>query len=201
MVPADLTGTGETEMGPAELLAHLASSLEILHLQYLVTGSMATIAYGEPRFTNDIDVVISLPEEAIDAFCSRFPAPEYYCPRHVVVDAVRKKFQFNIIHPASGLKIDVIIATDSAFDRSRLGRGERIASGSERLVSFASPEDVILKKLVYYREGGSEKHLRDIAGVLKVRGNRIDRLYISEWANRLGVSEEWILAERQRPGS
>lgn len=201
MGPADPTGTGETEMGPAELLAHLASSLELLHLPYLVTGSMATIAYGEPRFTNDIDVVISLPEDAIDAFCSRFPAPEYYCPRQVVVDAVRKKFQFNIIHPASGLKIDVIIATDSAFDRSRLGRGERIASGGDRLVSFASPEDVILKKMVYYREGGSEKHLRDIAGVLKVRGNRIDRRYISEWASRLGVSEEWVLAERQLPGS
>jgi len=201
MVPADPTGTGETEIGPAELLAHLASSLELLHLKYLVTGSMATIAYGEPRFTNDIDVVISLPEDAIDAFCSRFPSPEYYCPRQVVADAVRKKLQFNIIHPASGLKIDVIIATDSAFDRSRLGRGERIASGGDRLVSFASPEDVILKKLVYYREGGSEKHLRDIAGVLKVRGNRIDRRYISEWASRLGVSEEWLLAEGQRPGS
>jgi len=201
MVPADPTGTGETEIGPGELLAHLASSLELLHLKYLVTGSMATIAYGEPRFTNDIDVVISLPEDAIDDFCSRFPSPEYYCPRQVVADAVRKKLQFNIIHPASGLKIDVIIATDSAFDRSRLGRGERIASGGDRLVSFASPEDVILKKLVYYREGGSEKHLRDIAGVLKVRGNRIDRRYISEWARRMGVSEEWLLAEGQRPGS
>jgi len=181
------------EKGPAELLAHLATSLEDLQIRYLVTGSMATIAYGEPRFTNDIDVVIALSEDAIDAFCDRFPAPEYYCPRHMVADAVRKKWQFNIIHPGSGLKIDVIIATDSAFDRSRLSRGERFATANETLVSFASPEDVILKKLVYYREGGSEKHLRDIAGVLKVQGGRVDRKYIAAWADRLGVGEEWGL--------
>jgi len=181
------------EKGPAELLAHLATSLEHLQVPYLVTGSMATIAYGEPRFTNDIDVVIALPEDAIDAFCAWFPAPEYYCPRHMVADAVRKKWQFNIIHPASGLKIDVIIATDSDFDRSRLSRGERIATGNETLVSFASPEDVILKKLMCYREGGSEKHLRDIAGVLKVQGGRVDRQYIAAWADRLGVGEQWGL--------
>jgi len=204
MAPADQTKMSATEKGPAELLAHLAASLELLHLRYLVTGSMATIAYGEPRFTNDIDVVISLPEDKIEAFCSRFPGPEYYCPHHMVVEAVRKKFQFNIIHPASGLKIDVIIATDSEFDRSRLARGEKIASGEDTVVMFASPEDVILKKLVSFKEGGLEKDLRDIAGVLKVRGDRINRHYLAEWAGRLGISEEWALVarrEKERPGS
>jgi hypothetical protein len=191
MVPSELSARGPQE--PAELLAHLAASLELLQIDYLVTGSMATIAYGEPRFTNDIDVVVALSADKIDAFCARFPTPEYYCPRHMVADAVRKKWQFNIIHPASGLKIDVIIATDSDFDRSRLSRGERIATADDTFVSFASPEDVILKKLVYYREGGSEKHLRDIAGVLKVQGDRVDRTYITAWADRLGVSAEWGL--------
>ncbi len=196
MAPAD-SPEGQPQ-GPAELLAHLAASLELLQIRYLVTGSMATIAYGEPRFTNDIDVVVALLGDKIDAFCARFPAPEYYCPRHMVADAVRKKWQFNIIHPASGLKIDVIIATDSDFDRSRLSRGERIATGDDAFVSFASPEDVILKKLVYYREGGSEKHLRDIAGVLKVQGDRVDRTYITAWADRLGVSAEWGLCARDQ---
>jgi hypothetical protein len=191
MVPSELSGGGPQE--PAELLAHLAASLELLQIGYLVTGSMATIAYGEPRFTNDIDVVVDLHADKIDAFCARFPAPEYYCPRHMVTDAIRKKWQFNIIHPASGLKIDVIIATDSDFDRSRLSRGERIATADDTFVSFASPEDVILKKLVYYREGGSEKHIRDIVGVLKVQGDRIDRTYIAAWADRLGVGDEWGL--------
>lgn len=189
MDPAEPAKGGEK--GPADLLAHLAASLDLLRIRYLVTGSMATIAYGEPRFTNDIDVVIALPEDTIDAFCARFPSPEFYCPRHMVAEAVRKKWQFNIIHPASGLKIDVIIATDSAFDRSRLSRGERIATADDTFVSFASPEDVILKKLVCYREGGSEKHLRDIAGVLKVQGDRVDREYIAAWADRLGVGAEW----------
>ena len=195
MAPAEPAGSGER--GPADLLAHLATSLALLEIPYLVTGSMATIAYGEPRFTNDIDVVIALPEEKIDAFCARFPSPEYYCPRHMVLDAVQKKFQFNIIHPASGLKIDMMIATDSAFDRSRLNRGKRIATADDAFALFASPEDVILKKLIYYREGGSEKHLRDIAGVLKVQAERIDRHYIAQWADRLGVSEEWGLFPKQ----
>jgi hypothetical protein len=195
MAPAEPAGSGER--GPADLLAHLATSLALLEIRYLVTGSMATIAYGEPRFTNDIDVVIALPEEKIDALCARFPSPEYYCPRHMVLDAVQKKFQFNIIHPASGLKIDMMIATDSAFDRSRLDRGKRIATSDDEFALFASPEDVILKKLIYYQEGRSEKHLRDIAGVLKVQAERIDRHYIARWADRLGVSEEWGLFPEQ----
>jgi hypothetical protein len=58
-------------------------------------------------------------------------------------------------------------------------------------VWFASPEDVILKKLVYYREGGSEKHLRDIAGVLKVQGAQLDREYLYQWAKTLDVAETW----------
>jgi hypothetical protein len=56
---------------------------------------------------------------------------------------------------------------------------------------FAAPEDVILKKLIYYREGGSEKHIRDIMGVMRVLGNSIDLDHIAQWATRLGVQTEW----------
>ena len=91
----------------------------------------------------------------------------------------------------------MMIATDSAFDRSRLNRGKRIATTDDAFALFASPEDVILKKLIYDREGRSEKHLRDIAGVLKVQAERIDRHYIAQWADRLGVSEEWGLFPKQ----
>jgi len=80
----------------------------------------------------------------------------------------------------------------SKFDRSRLARARSLATAGT-VASFASPEDVIVKKLQYFREGGSEKHLRDIAGVLKTQANRIDREYIVEWAARLGLLEEWRL--------
>jgi hypothetical protein len=180
-------------MEPAELLRRLAETLEQLHIPYLVTGSMATIAYGEPRFTNDIDVVVALQLEQVDAFCAAFPEPEFYCPPDMVLQSLRQRFPFNILHPESGLKIDVILPSDSEFDRVRLSRAVRVQGSPEFAAWFASPEDVIVKKLQYYREGGSEKHLRDIAGVLKIRGDRVDRQYIDDWTNRLGLTAEWQL--------
>jgi Nucleotidyltransferase of unknown function (DUF6036) len=177
----------------SDLLRRLTETLEKLQVPYIVTGSMATIAYGEPRFTNDIDVVVDLKPTHVSAFCEAFPEPDFYCPRDFVADAVRRKFQFNILHPESGYKIDVMLATDSEFDRTRLSRAARVQSSPDSTAWFASPEDVIIKKLQYYREGGSEKHIRDILGVLKIRGERVDRTYIAEWASRLGLVDEWNL--------
>src|SRR5206468_2710522 len=129
-----------------------------------ITGSTATILYGEPRFTNDIDVVVELPASKIDTFFASFPAPTFYCSRQAIAEAVQRQFQFNILAPESGMKVDVIIATNSLYDQTRLARALRMkdATGSEG--SYAAPEDVIVKKMVYYREGQSDKHLRDIAG-------------------------------------
>ena len=104
-----------------------------------------------------------------------------------------------MLHLASGLKIDFIILTDSEFDRSRQQRGRRLGVLPDRAVSFASPEDVILKKMVYYEQGGSEKHLRDIAGVIRIQGQALDRTYIEAWAAKLGLMELWqAIQERER---
>ena len=178
-------------MRPVELLELLAGVLERLALPYLITGSMASTAYGEPRFTNDIDVVVALPEARIAELCSAFPADAYYVSEAAAREAVRSGSQFNILHPASGLKIDVMIATTSEFDRSRLARGRRLPAVPRQDVVFASPEDVILKKLIEYREGGSEKHLRDITGMLLVQGSALDRSYLQLWADKLAVGDLW----------
>jgi hypothetical protein len=180
-------------MEPLELLTKVAGVFETLGIPYLITGSMATIVYGEPRFTNDIDVVAALGEAKIDAFCAAFPAPEFYCYSDAVRQAVKDRSQFNLIHPSSGLKVDVMILRETDFNRSRLSRGVRIPTGAESSARFASAEDVIIKKLEYYREGGSEKHLRDIAGVLKVQGDRVDREYVADWTTKLGLTNEWRL--------
>src|ERR1035438_9854558 len=115
-------------MEQSDLLRLLAEKLEELGLAYFVTGSTATIIYGEPRFTNDIDVVVDLPLEKAKAFCAAFPAAEYYVSEPAVLDAIRRKHQFNILHPKSGLKIDVIIASATEFDMVRLQR--RIPCGA-----------------------------------------------------------------------
>ena len=180
-------------MMPTDLLRRAAEVLDGLGIPYLVTGSMASSVFGDARLTNDIDVVVDLKPSQVDAFCAAFPEPEFYCPREFVAEAVRKRFQFNVIHPESGLKIDFMLPSDSPFDRSRLSRAVRLQDSPDGGAWFASPEDVILKKLEYFKEGGSEKHVRDILGVLRIRGNRIDRAYIAEWAGRLGVTEEWKL--------
>lgn len=178
-------------MEAAELLRHLAEVLERLGLAYLVTGSTATIAYGEPRFTNDIDVVVELPEDRVLEFCAAFPPDQYYLSLPAATEAARNRQQFNILQPASGQKIDVIVAGLSEFDRCRLQRGRRLSVLPDRAVTFASPEDVIVKKMAYYQEGGSDKHLRDIAGVIRVQGDALDRPYIDEWAAKLGLSDLW----------
>ncbi len=174
-----------------ELLRYLVRSFEELKIPYLVTGSTASIAYGEPRFTNDIDVVADVREEHIVGLKKCFPDSEFYLSAEAIKNAIRLRGQFNIIHPSSGLKIDVIIRKKDAFDDSRFKRIRRIHSIEDTEANFASPEDVIIKKMEYYKKGESEKHLRDITGILKISGESIDYDYINQWAVRLGLKDIW----------
>lgn len=178
-------------MEQSELLLRLAEAMENLAIPYLVTGSMASIAYGEPRFTHDIDVVADMVEGHVSGLKSFFPDDEYYFSEGAARSAIRRKFQFNIIHPASGLKIDVIIPKLDEFDKSRFSRAKRLPVRSGSFAHFASPEDVILKKMAFYHAGGSDKHLRDIDGILRVSGDGLDFKYISYWADRIGVAGVW----------
>ncbi len=79
------------------------------------------------------------------------------------------------------------------YGQSSVGfaRAVRVKPSGSYEASFASIEDVIIKKLEYYRAGGSEKHLRDITGVLKVSRESVDRAYIAAWAARLGLEPIW----------
>ncbi|HEY3571344.1 MAG TPA: hypothetical protein VGP73_25690 [Thermoanaerobaculia bacterium] len=184
-------------MEPSELLQNIVTILERLGLRYFVTGSMATIFFGEPRFTNDIDIVVDLPASRIAEFCTAFPAPEFYLSEETVRRAVARRGQFNIIHPTAGLKVDVMVPADSPFNQSRFSRVRRVRPAHGFDAVFSSAEDVILKKMEVYREGGSEKHLRDIGGVLKISGEELDRSYITEWAARMGTSDIWEEALRR----
>ena len=178
-------------MDSYDLLQYAAETLERLQVRYLITGSMATITHGEARFTNDVDIVADFQAEHIEGIVSAFPAPDYYCSRNAMQDAIRRRSQFNVIHPASGLKIDFMVPNDDEFNRSRLNRGVSVTMDDlgHRAV-FASPEDAILKKLQYFREGGSEKHIRDIKGVLMIQGAAIDFNYLRQWAAHLNVVKE-----------
>ena len=186
-------------MEQSELLRFVVSVLERLNLPYFVTGSTVTIFYGEPRFTNDIDIVVDLPAGAVQEFCRQFPDGDFYVSQEAASDAVRRRSQFNIIQPGSGLKVDVIVPAPSEFNSTRFARARRVQVGEGWDASFSSPEDAILKKMEFFREGGSDKHLRDITGVLKTSGREIDSAYIDGWAATLGLTEIWrAILDRMR---
>jgi hypothetical protein len=187
-------------MEQSELLRLLVETFERLGIAYQVTGSQATIAHGEPRFTIDIDVVADLRVEQMEGFAASFPAPAFYLSIDAMREAIRQRRQFNVIHPASGQKIDVIIPPASDSSRSQRQRSVRLPVAGGYEADFISPEDVILRKMESYAEGGSEKHLRDIAGVLKIQAEKIDRAYIGDWATRLGVADIWQVVQ-QRVGN
>lgn len=179
------------ELQPFELMQIIASFMEKHEVSYRIVGSLASMAYGEPRFTNDVDVLADLPASKADLLCEAFPAPEYYLAKAAVIGAISGRRQFNILHIPSGLKVDVILSKHSDYGRLELTRGKRLTSDGEFSAWFGSPEDVILNKLIYFQSGLSEKHLRDIAAMFKIQGDKIDRSYIEHWGTKLGVLSEW----------
>jgi len=111
-----------------ELLLFVVGCFEKLKIPYLVTGAIASIAYGEPRFTNDIDVVVDMSSTHVEAFKSYFPENEFYLDSDSMKKAIDRRHQFNIIHPGSGLKVDVIISKRDDFERSRFSRIKKLLS-------------------------------------------------------------------------
>lgn len=181
------------ELEPSELLQTMADFFESIGVHYRVVGSMASMAYGEPRLTIDVDMVAELTVDKVSELIAAFPAPDYYISEQAAVDAVLRNAQFNIIHVPSGLKVDVIIPSQTAFTASERARVRKLASRGEYSAWFASPEDVILNKLIYFRMSGgsSQKHVRDIGGMMKLQGDKLDQAYIENWAMKLNVNGEW----------
>lgn len=177
------------------LLLHAARVLNAAGVKYFVSGSVAAMHYGEARMTRDIDIILHLRYGDVSAIVDAFPEPEYFVQKESVVRALREDGQFNVIEPMTGMKIDFMCAETSAFNESRFRRARRIAVEPGIDVWFSAPEDVILKKLEYFKEGASDKHLRDIASMIKISGETFDREYLERWARILKVEEEWHAAK------
>lgn len=178
-------------MKQGELLALAISVLEGLGIPYMVVGSITSGAYGEPRLTLDIDIVVDLTAANVDDLCSAFPPERFYVSREAARAAMVQRGQFNVIDPESGNKIDFMIAPAGDWGREQLKRRQRIPLLPDLNAYAATPEDIIISKMRYYLEGRSDKHLRDIAGILNTSGECVDRPYVSEWAVRLGLEEIW----------
>ena len=161
-------------MTPEKLLFALTDFFAQQQVRYAIVGSVASMSYGEPRFTNDVDIVAELELSHLEPLLASFPGPEYYISREAVKSAIAKQSQFNIIHTTEGVKADIMISGRAELDQLQLARRRWLAVGSQS-TWVASPEDVIVKKLEFHRLGGLEKHLRDIASMLRICGERLDR--------------------------
>ena len=178
-------------MDQAELLRYMVETLESLGIDYMVSGSQASIYYGEPRMTQDIDVIAEVTPAHLPALLERFASPQFYLSEEAARQAIIARGQFNVIHSPTGLKVYIVVRKDTPYHQLEFGRRQRhpILPGTDAY--FARPEDVILNKLLYFQRGGSERHLRDVAGILRVSGAEIDTRYIDDWARRLGVDGLW----------
>jgi hypothetical protein len=172
-----------------QILKMLTEAFDSLGIEYILTGGLASVFYGEPRFTDDIDIVADLKKERVRGLLEFFSKEEFYISEESIKNAIEKRFWFNIIYIPSGIKIDVNLKKATDFDESRFRRKRKVAIAEGVKASLASCEDVIIMKMEYYRESESERHLRDIEGMLKVTS--VDRSYITEWPERLGLSDIW----------
>jgi hypothetical protein len=178
---------------PIEVTLKVTNVLEKLGVPYLIGGgSLASTLHGMVRTTQDSDIVTEMRSEHIEPFVSALQN-EFFLDEQVIVDAIRQNSSFNIIHRDSMFKVDIFIPPARPFLHSQLNRAQRqtFDLGIEISANFASPEDVILSKLEWYRKGGeaSDGQWRDILGVLKTRSGELDLDYLRTWAQDLKVND------------
>ncbi len=164
----------------------------------MLTGSFAAAYHGRPRATQDIDLVIAPSADQIRNLLRDLPAHAYYAFEGAAIEALRHESQFNLIDLATGWKIDFICRKSRPFSRSEFAR--RLQVDFEGIPLFvAAAEDVVLSKLEWAKLGGSLRQVEDVAGLLQVRGDELDRAYIERWVASLGLEREWTEARRLAP--
>jgi len=173
------------------------SRINKLTVPYMITGAVASIIYGEPRLTNDIDLVIDMNPDDAASFCNMFPIEDFYCPPLEVIKleiARHQRGHFNLIHHETGFKADIYAS--GRDELHRWGLNNRKSFDLEGETFWLAPiEYVIVRKLEYYREGKSEKHLQDISNILEISSNEIDFKMLEDTIISMMLTKEWKAAE------
>jgi len=178
---------------PVFVVSLVAQVLRDLGIPYVVGGSLASSVYGIPRATLDADIVAEIrPDQA--GFVARGLGESFYADEEMILSAIRGRDSFNVIHLETMFKVDVFIPPQEEWFRLEMERGREEIIGSEGddvRLRFASPEDVLLHKLLWYRMGDmtSDRQWGDAMGVLKVQAGALDREYLDNWSRRLGVED------------
>lgn len=175
---------------PLRLTLEVMARLEELGISTLLVGSMGTSYFGLPRATIDSDVVADLHEDQVQGLVGAL-REEFYVDEEMVRWALEHRSMFNLVHFETSFKVDVYILGSTDFDRAEFARRVRVDFGEAGEADVATPEDLVLSKLRWYRMGNeiSERQWSDVLGVFRVRGESLDWSYLREWARRLGVAD------------
>jgi len=167
-----------------EVLKIVSERLEAAQLPFMLTGSFAMAYYGKPRMTRDLDIVVSLNEDDVPAIIAALSA-EFYIDAESVRTAVVSQRMFNLMHLATSIKVDLIVRKGSEYRQVEFARRQQVELNGVR-TWIVSREDLILSKLVWAKDSGSELQRRDVKTLLH---ESMDRAYLERWAARLGVAE------------
>lgn len=163
---------------------------EDLGILYHVGGSFASSVHGSPRQTRDPDLVAEIEHGHVDPVVARLHE-RFYLDAGAVHEAIDRRASFNLIDFATGFKIDVFVRGESEFDRSEFSRHrpETLSPDSAKSVNVKSPEDTVLRKLLWFEMSGrlSDRQWSDVQGILRAQSDRLDDTYLREWATQLGI--------------
>jgi len=177
-------------MSFAEVLSRITAALDATGIAYMLTGSFASVFYGSPRSTQDIDLVIASTPDQLRAFITSLPNDEYYADVDAALDAYKREALFNVIDLKTGWKIDMIIRKSRAFSWEEFNRRRKLTLQGVSLF-VASAEDVIIAKLEWSKLGQSQRQIEDAVGILKLRWDSLDRDYLEKWIRELHLQNEW----------
>lgn len=167
--------------------------LNLLGIRYMITGSVASMVYGEPRLTHDIDFIVEIQKDQAEDITKAFPLDKFYCPPAEVIKVEAGRYvrgHFNIIHHGTGFKADIYLMGKDDLHSWAMSRRRSIRMKDDDFW-FAPPEYVILRKLEFYQEGGSEKHLRDIQRMIEISGDELNIQKIEEKVIAMGLQRAW----------
>jgi hypothetical protein len=179
---------------PQELiiLESFTDILQQLDIAYAIGGSVASSIYGKVRFTEDADVTVEAFDNQADKLIELLSS-DYYISKEAVYQALKQQGTFNVIHLDSAFKIDVFIRKNTAFEKQFMARriSLRLSDSIKKEFAVISPEDIILLKLQWYRDGGfsSERQWNDVMGILTVQAERLDFDYLNKWAAILEIND------------
>ncbi|HVZ20230.1 MAG TPA: hypothetical protein VG871_04170 [Vicinamibacterales bacterium] len=175
---------------PVAVALRVTGALDALGIAHTIGGSIASSVAGEPRSTVDIDIVAALTPEQVMPLVHALE-PEFYVEEDALRRAVREKGSANLIHHATQLKVDVFVAGGTPLDEQQIARRQEVVLGPGRVLHVHQPEDILLQKLRWYRRGGevSDRQWRDVLGIVRVQGDRLDRAYLQQNAPSLDVAD------------